>query len=215
MEPKDMLESIKTTIEELGDCDSYFLVHCGGRRLGLALKGMEQEIYKTVKYLYERLIKNDIEKKDIILVGDSTGGNIVTAINYLNKNEIEIEKEILFYPALSLDYWDCTSFESLKGNENFNFELLGNLREYYNFVLGEERDNLLYLPLRNKKKVPKTLLFVGKVDSLRDEAYAYQEKNKENVELVELPFASHGFLKKIDSDIEDELVEKIEQFIEE
>ena len=49
MEPKDMLESIKTTIEELGDCDSYFLVHCGGRRLGLALKGMEQEIYKTVK----------------------------------------------------------------------------------------------------------------------------------------------------------------------
>ncbi|MBQ6538810.1 MAG: FIST C-terminal domain-containing protein [Bacilli bacterium] len=49
MEPRDMLESIKTTIEELGDCDSYFLVHCGGRRLGLSMKGLEQEIFNKVK----------------------------------------------------------------------------------------------------------------------------------------------------------------------
>ena len=45
-----------------------------------------KDIYKTVKYLYERLIKDNIDQKDIILVGDSTGGHIITAINYLNKN---------------------------------------------------------------------------------------------------------------------------------
>ncbi len=49
MEPRDMIESIKTTIEELGECDSYLLIHCGGRRLGLAEKGLEQEIQKAVK----------------------------------------------------------------------------------------------------------------------------------------------------------------------
>ena len=174
-----------------------------------------KDIYKTVKYLYERLIKDNIDQKDIILVGDSTGGNIITAINYLNKNDIKIEKEILFYPTLSLDYWSATSYESLKANETFNFELLGNLREYFNFVLGEEKENNLYLPLKTKKDCPKTLLFVGKVDSLRDEAYAYLEKHKDKVKLVELPFSQHGFLKKMDNDIEEELVKEIENFMEE
>ena len=49
MEPRDMLEAIPKTIKELGNCDSYLLIHCGGRRLGLAQKGLEQEIYKKVK----------------------------------------------------------------------------------------------------------------------------------------------------------------------
>lgn len=49
MEPRDMLESIEKTINELGDCESYFLIHCGGRRLGLANKNLEDQIYETVK----------------------------------------------------------------------------------------------------------------------------------------------------------------------
>ena len=49
MEPRDMVNSIVNTLEELGDCDSYLLVHCGGRRLGLANHNLEQEIYNKVK----------------------------------------------------------------------------------------------------------------------------------------------------------------------
>lgn len=172
-----------------------------------------QEVYKTVKYLYDRLMKNNIEKKDIILVGDSTGCNIITAINYLNKKDISIEKEILFYPTLSLDYWDATSFESLKANETFNFELLGNLREYFTFVFGEAKENPLWNPLKADVNVPKTLVFAGKVDSLRDEAKAYQEKYPKKVKFVEVPFASHGFLKNMEKDVEEEIAKEIENFI--
>ena len=31
------------------EAQSYFLVHCGGRRLGLSIEGKEQDIYPAVK----------------------------------------------------------------------------------------------------------------------------------------------------------------------
>ena len=53
MEPREMVDANPKTVKELnakiGGADSYFLVHCGGRRLGLQLEGLEQEIYPTVK----------------------------------------------------------------------------------------------------------------------------------------------------------------------
>lgn len=48
-----IVEANPKTIQELNSLmknpTSYFLVHCGGRRLGLALDGKEDQIYPTVK----------------------------------------------------------------------------------------------------------------------------------------------------------------------
>ena len=53
MEHDDMVKANPKTIKEvdelIGGADSYFLVHCGGRRLGLQLVGKEAEIYPAVK----------------------------------------------------------------------------------------------------------------------------------------------------------------------
>ncbi len=53
LDPEEMVEANPKTIREvdnlIGGADSYFLVHCGGRRLGLQLVNKEDEIYKTVK----------------------------------------------------------------------------------------------------------------------------------------------------------------------
>lgn len=54
LEPEGMVEANPKAIRELnnlmeGEVQSYFLVHCGGRRLGLALQGKEEEIYPAVK----------------------------------------------------------------------------------------------------------------------------------------------------------------------
>ena len=210
----DSIENYSNICKELASITNSMLIAIEYKEKKEKYQETIQEVYDTVKYLYERLIKNNIDKKDIVLLGDSTGCNIITAINYLNKKEIKIEKEILFYPTLSLDYWDANSFESLKANETFNFELLGNLREYFTFVFGEEKDNPLWNPLKEESNVPKTLLFVGKVDSLRDEAEAYQKKYPKKVKFIELPFASHGFLKNMEKDTEEEVIEEIDQFME-
>lgn len=52
--PDEMVAANPKTIQEVdammdGGADSYFLVHCGGRRLGLQLEGKEAEIYPAVK----------------------------------------------------------------------------------------------------------------------------------------------------------------------
>lgn len=54
LEPQEMVEANPKAIQELNglmneEAQSYFLVHCGGRRLGLALQGKEAEIYPAVK----------------------------------------------------------------------------------------------------------------------------------------------------------------------
>lgn len=211
----DSIENYSNICKNLSTMTNAMIIAIEYKEKKEAYQETIEEVYKTVKYLYDRLMKNDIDKRDIILVGDSTGCNIITAINTLNQKEIAIDKEILFYPTLSLDYWDATSFESLKANENFNLRLLENLREYFTFVFGEEKENPLWNPLKEESNVPKTLLLVGKVDSLRDEAKAYEDKYPKKVKMVELPFASHGFLKNMEKDTEEEIVKAIEEFMEE
>lgn len=49
-----LIQSNHKTVEELNsmmkkEAEGYFLVHCGGRRLGIALAGREKEIYEDVK----------------------------------------------------------------------------------------------------------------------------------------------------------------------
>jgi len=49
-----LIESNHKTVDELNQmmkkpAEGYFLVHCGGRRLGIALAGREKEIYEDVK----------------------------------------------------------------------------------------------------------------------------------------------------------------------
>ena len=52
--PEGILKANEETIEKVtdmmeGETQSYFLVHCGGRRLGLALASIEDKIYPEVK----------------------------------------------------------------------------------------------------------------------------------------------------------------------
>ena len=175
---------------------------------------MLEQIYNTVKYLYDRLERNNIDLNNIVLAGDSTGGMIISGINQLNKDEIKIQKEILFYPTLSLDYFEAKEYPSLTENKHFNFDLLDQLKDYYTFIAtSEELKSPILNPLKENNNIPKTLLFVGKVDLVRDECKAYEEKYKDFVKYIELPFASHGFLKKMDHELEQEVIDEITKFM--
>lgn len=176
-------------------------------------KEMYKEIYDTVKYLYRELERNGIEEDNICLIGDSTGASIITAINYLNDKEINIKKEILFYPVVTQDH---TNYESIKANEDFNIGLLDKIKEYYGYIASKRdlKDPLLNPINQEIKNNPKTLIMVGKVDSLKDEIEKYYEKIKnKNNKYVEIPFSSHGFLKDMDKELENEVFSEIKKFI--
>ena len=174
-------------------------------------KSMYNEIYNTVKYLYRELERNNIDPSNICLVGDSTGASIITGINYLNNNEIKIEKEILFYPVITNDH---SNYESVIQNEGFNTDLISNIDKYYSFIsYKKDLNDKLLNPLKQEVKVEPSILFlVGKVDSLKDEISEYAKKIK-NSKYVEIPFSSHGFLKEMDKELETEVFSEIKKFI--
>ena len=175
-------------------------------------KEMYKSIYETVKYLYKGLIRNNIDSKKITLMGDSTGANIVTGINYLNKDEFKIEKEVLFYPVLSMNYEKAT-YESMVKNKDFNLGILTKLRNYYESI--DYSSDLLLKPLEldNYKDIPKTLIITGNIDSLKDEAKEYYDKLQGKNNYLELEFSAHGFLKKMDKDVEKEMFNELNKFI--
>ena len=173
-------------------------------------KEMYNDIYNTVKYLYKELNRNTIETENICLIGDSTGASIISSINYLNKNEIDIKKEILFYPVLTNNHAD---YESIKNNADFNIGLIDNIDKYYKYIAyKKDFDDILLNPNKQDIKYPSTLVLVGKVDSLKDEINEYF-KNIKNVKYVEIPFSSHGFLKEMDKELETEIFTEIKKFI--
>ena len=175
-------------------------------------KKMYKDIYETVKYLYKGLERNTIDEENIILMGDSTGCNIITGINYLNKGEFKISKEILLYPVLSMEY-ERAKYDSMIKNKDFNLGLLTKLNNYYESI-GYKKDKLLRpLELDNYKDIPKTLIITGNVDSLKDEAKEYYDKLSGDNEYVELEFLSHGFLKKLDKETVKEVILKINEFL--
>ncbi|MBQ3297764.1 MAG: alpha/beta hydrolase fold domain-containing protein [Bacilli bacterium] len=172
---------------------------------------MYQSIYETIKYLHKGLIRNNIDKNKIVLMGDSTGANIITGINYLNK-DLKIAKEILFYPVLSMNY-EKASYESMVKNKDFNLGILTKLRNYYESI--NYRDDKLLKPLEldDYSNVPSTLILAGNVDSLKDEAKEYYDKLIGNNKYLELEFSAHGFLKKMDKDVEKEVFQEINKFL--
>ncbi len=173
---------------------------------------MVKEITKTIAYLYQRLILDGVEKEDIVLMGDSTGASIIIG---LDDEEIPTQKEVLFYPITSLDF-KKERFPSIEENRNFNMDLMKNIEDYYEHILQEEDYQSLALNPLNKDLTnkPKTLIMVGKVDCLKDEAKEYFDKLKgDGNKYLELPFSSHGFLKNMDKELSDEVYTELNTFL--
>lgn len=179
---------------------------------------MYKDIFSTIKYLYEELEKNNINSKDICIMGDSTGCNIITGINYLNKGKINIYKEILFYPTISLEYFEISKYKSIVKNNTFNKNLLSHLQNYFSYIVPKKsfQDKLLNpLKLDSYDNVPSTLIFSGKIDSLNDEAKEYYHfLNNNKNKYIEVPFSAHGFLNNLDKELEKEIIEEINLFLE-
>ena len=177
-----------------------------------------QEAYKkillTINNILEELKDHDIEK---ILVGDSTGAQIIVGLHHFSSKRINVSKEILFYPVLSMEYFGNSKFESITKQESFNENLLANLQEYFKRIsLKKDLTDELLNPLTYKdySLYPKTLILTGKVDSLLDEGKEYINKLNNGSILNEVAFASHGFLRRLDDDIEKEVFEDLNKFLQ-
>ena len=175
-----------------------------------------EKMYLNLTYLYNEFEDSGIMFNDICLMGDSTGGNICYAMNMLSmeRKDFKIDKNILFYPTLSLDYGSNSKIDYIKSRENKS--LMKSLNKYYkNFCNNEVNKYLSPFVEDNYKNISDSLIFVSKTDIVKDECFKFYEglKKYEKGRYVEFSFCEHGFLSNLSRDIKYEVYNQIKEFL--
>lgn len=154
------------------------------------------EVKKSIKYLYDKLIINNILEKDIILMSDSTGSHITSLIK-----DIPIKKRILLYPVLGTKY----TKKDMK-NEDFNIGLIEKINKYFEKY---KEDTSIVL---DDKDIDEMLVLVGNIDMLIDDIKKYVGDSKK-IKCIDIPFAAHGFLNDMDKELSNDVFTIINKFI--
>lgn len=158
------------------------------------------DCYGVTKYFFS----NDsfLGDKNIILMGDSAGGNIASVVSIIasEKKEFKIDKQILLYPLTYHLHNEDSKFESIiKNGEDW---ILTNkkINNYLNlYVLDKKQLSSKYVaPLNadNLSDQPKTLIITAEFDPLRDEGEAYGKKLvkfNNDVTIYRMHDVMHGF----------------------
>ena len=191
---------VTNCIEKYGDICKNFAVKTNCLIMAIeyddikgSYKEIVNEVSKCIKYLYDKLIVNNIDEKSIILMSDSTGSHIVSLIE-----DISINKRILFYPVLKVNYT-----KKDKKNEDFNIGLIERINNYFK-DLKVDKD----VSIEDKE----SLVLVGNVDMLIDDIKTSIGESK-NIRCVDVPFAAHGFLNDMDKELSNDVFTIVNKFI--
>jgi len=161
-------------------------------------KKMVSDVSKCIKYLYDKLVMNNIVEDSIILMSDSTGCHITSLIK-----DVPIKKRILFYPVLGTKY----TKKDMK-NEDFNIGLIERINKYFKKYSDEDISNITL----DDENMDKMLVIVGNVDMLIDDIKKYVSDNSK-IKCNDIPFSSHGFLKEMDKELSNEVFTIVNKFI--
>lgn len=164
-------------------------------------KGLE-DCYHVAKMLYCTGFPFQAKPEDIILMGDSAGGNLSAVVSQMarDRGEFEVKQQILLYPATYNDHSESSPFTSV--HENGTDYLLTSKRvcDYMDMYASKPSDkhNPYFAPLlaKNLKNQPRTLILTAEYDPLRDEGEAYGMRLRgagNDVTIVRVKDALHGY----------------------
>ena len=178
--------------------------------------------YKTVLYLVDELEKLSVTSDNIIIMGDSIGANLISAmtIKALNENRRICSKEVLLYPVLSGEYFGNSSYESINDKSKIDLLTIERVRNFFEKYVNDKSDlnNPLVCPLceTNYKNFPDSMVITGDLDPLRDEGCEYAKRLIEDnpqSEYANILLVSHGFLGLDDIEMKGRLYQMIKNFI--
>jgi len=158
-----------------------------------------EDCYNAAKAFITNDVIND---KEVILIGDSAGGNLAAALSLLAKErkEFTVNKQILIYPSTYNDYTDKSPFKSVMENGTDYLLTSKRIRDYMDLYKSREEDvySPYFAPLLSNdlSMQPRTLIITAEYDPLRDEGEEYGRKLREAgnyVEIYRIKDALHGF----------------------
>ena len=140
--------------------------------------------------------------QEIILMGDSAGGNLAAAVSLMaaERGEFMPRRQVLIYPALQNDFGPDSPFPSVHENRRGYLLTAERVADYLSLYMQSEADlkNPYFSPLLapGLRGQPATLMITAAYDPLRDEGEAYAARLREAevpVTLYRAPDVMHGF----------------------
>ena len=158
--------------------------------------------YKAIKTIFQKGMNYHIDTSEIIIMGDSAGANLATAICLKAKQtkDFKIKKEILLYPIVQTNFKENKKYPSIEKNGYDYFLNKNMIDDYLTMYLPNKKDykNKYVAPLyaKNLFGMPETLIITADLDPLKDEGYAYAQKLKRyfnKVTYYNIKDVIHGF----------------------
>lgn len=169
------------------------------------------DCYQVALHFYTHAKDYHIEHQDLVLMGDSAGGNLVAALSLLGKNlgKFTFKKQVLIYPVTYFYHGPGTPFTSVIENGEDYLLTAEKIQDYMDLYVSDPEQRLIpYVsPLlsQDHTNLPSTLVITSELDPLRDEGEAYGLLLREahnHVKIYRIKNALHGFLTRPISDEE-------------
>lgn len=167
-----------------------------------------EDCFAAAVGIFERIYQMGHLPEDIVLIGDSAGGNLAAVVSLMGRDRgvFQVKRQILLYPATYNDHSPETSpFESIRENGQDYLLTSKRLCEYWELYLSPDDWYDPYAaPLLEKDLTgqPDTLIITAEHDPLRDEGEAYGKALAEagnRVVINRLEGAIHGFISHVGS----------------
>ncbi len=180
-----------------------------------------EECYAVTEALMNSSMMFGINADEIVLMGDSAGGNLTAAVSQMgrDRNTFTVKRQVLVYPVTYHDHTETSPYESIRTNATGYLLTSKHLCEYMSLYSSDPSDaeNPYYAPLcaKDLSNQPDTLLITAEFDPLRDEGEAYGEALRQagnHVEMHRVPNALHGYLQL---DLHYPMVQKTFDYIDE
>lgn len=164
-------------------------------------EGLE-DCYAVTKTLFLNSADFEISPDEIVLIGDSAGGNLSAAVSLLGRDrgDFSVKKQILLYPAVGNDYSETSPFPSVRENGSGYLLTARRISEYMSLYAARPEDlqspYLAPILMENLENQPATLIITAEYDPLRDEGEAYGQRLREadgRVYIYRMKDAVHGF----------------------
>lgn len=160
------------------------------------------DCYEVARQLFAREIVPDVDPDNIVLFGDSAGGNLAAVVSLMarDRGEFTPRTQILLYPLTYDDHSETTIFDSVRENGEDYILTREDIVGYIGMYLSRPEDyaNPYFAPLleMDLSNQPRTLVITAEYCPLRDEGETYAarlEADGGEVECVRMLDAVHGY----------------------
>jgi len=160
------------------------------------------DCYHATREIYELCGLLDTSPEDIVLIGNSAGGNLAAVVSLMarDRGEFTVNRQILIYPAVNNDYSDDSPFESIRTNGSDYLITSKKINDFMDLYIQDKKyiNDPYFAPLLadDLSRQPDTLIITAEFDPLRDEGEEYGKRLRaagNDVTMYRMEDALHGF----------------------